>query len=372
MTSRATSTDRLSHATAAVAAAGLDALLVTPGPDLRWLTGYQALPLERLTCLVLPADGEPFLVAPGLEVPAVQAAGVPDLGVEVLGWGETDDPYVLVAGRLGPVASVGLANRMWAEQVLRFRAALPEARQSLASAVLAPLRMRKAPEEVAALRRAGRAIDRVHDRMAQFLRPGVSERAAGRAIAAAILEEGHDQVDFVIVGSGPNAASPHHEVGERVLAAGDVVVVDIGGTTAEGYCSDCTRTYAMGEPPARFREYFAVLYEAQLAACEQARPGVPAESVDRAARDVISAAGYGAAFVHRTGHGIGVETHEEPYLVEGNTMLLEAGMAFSIEPGIYLPGQHGARIEDIVVTTDDPPGIERLNVTDRDLVVLEG
>jgi Xaa-Pro aminopeptidase len=369
MTSRAASSDRLSHARKAVADAGLGALLVTPGPDLRWLTGYEALPLERLTCLVLPSDGEPFLVAPGLEVPSVQASGVPGLGIEVLGWGETEDPYALIAGRVGTVTSVGLANRMWAEQVLRFRAAMPDAEQNLASAVLADLRMRKSTDEVDALRRAGQAIDRVHARMAEFLRPGISERAAGREIAAAILAEGHETVDFVIVGSGPNGASPHHEVGDRVMQTGDVVVVDIGGTTSEGYCSDCTRMYSLGEPPAEFREYFAVLHEAQLAACSHAKPGVTAESVDKAARDVIAAAGWGEEFVHRTGHGIGVETHEEPYIVEGNQTVLEPGMAFSIEPGIYLAGKHGARIEDIVVATDD--GIERLNVTDRDLVVLE-
>jgi Xaa-Pro aminopeptidase len=368
MTAHLTSPDRVSHAQKAAAGAGVDALLVTPGPDLRWLTGYDALPLERLTCLVLPADGPAFMLAPGLEVPAVLASPVRDLDVEVVGWGETDDPYAVIAARLGSPARVALANRMWAEQVLRMRAALPGAEQSLASGVIGELRMRKSPEEVDALRRAGQAIDRVHARMAEFLRPGRTEREAGREIAAAILDEGHATVDFVIVGSGPNGASPHHEVGDRVLEAGDPVVVDIGGTTPEGYCSDCTRMYTLGAPPAEFTDYFAVLHEAQLAACAQARPGVTAESVDAAARDVIAAAGYGDAFVHRTGHGIGVETHEEPYIVEGNATVLEAGMAFSIEPGIYLSGRHGARIEDIVVAT--PDGIERLNVTDRQYVEL--
>ena len=368
MTAHLTSPDRVSHAQKAAAGAGVDALLVTPGPDLRWLTGYDALPLERLTCLVLPADGPAFMLAPGLEVPAVLASPVRDLDVEVVGWGETDDPYAVIAARLGSPARVALANRMWAEQVLRMRAALPGAEQSLASGVIGELRMRKSPEEVDALRRAGQAIDRVHARMAEFLRPGRTEREAGREIAAAILDEGHATVDFVIVGSGPNGASPHHEVGDRVLQAGDPVVVDIGGTTPEGYCSDCTRMYTLGAPPAEFTDYFAVLHEAQLAACAQARPGVTAESVDAAARDVIAAAGYGDAFVHRTGHGIGVETHEEPYIVEGNATVLEAAMAFSIEPGIYLSGRHGARIEDIVVAT--PDGIERLNVTDRQYVEL--
>jgi len=368
MTAHLTSPDRVSHAQKAAAGVGVDALLVTPGPDLRWLTGYDALPLERLTCLVLPADGPAFMLAPGLEVPAVLASPVRDLDVEVVGWGETDDPYAVIAARLGSPARVALANRMWAEQVLRMRAALPGAEQSVASGVIGELRMRKSPEEVDALRRAGQAIDRVHARMAEFLRPGRTEREAGREIAAAILDEGHATVDFVIVGSGPNGASPHHEVGDRVLEAGDPVVVDIGGTTPEGYCSDCTRMYTLGAPPAEFSEYFAVLHEAQLAACAHAGPGVTAESVDAAARDVIDAAGFGAAFVHRTGHGIGVETHEEPYIVAGNETLLEAGMAFSIEPGIYLSGRHGARIEDIVVATAD--GIERLNVTDRQYVEL--
>jgi Xaa-Pro aminopeptidase len=368
MTAHLTSPDRVSHAQKAAAGAGIDALLVTPGPDLRWLTGYDALPLERLTCLVLPADGPAFMLAPGLEVPAVLASPVRDLDVEVVGWGETDDPYAVIAARLGSPARVALANRMWAEQVLRMRTALPGAEQSLASGVIGELRMRKSPEEVDALRRAGEAIDRVHDRMAEFLRPGRTEREAGREIAAAILDEGHTTVDFVIVASGPNGASPHHEVGDRVLEAGDPVVVDIGGTTPEGYCSDCTRMYTLGAPPAEFTDYFTVLHEAQLAACAQAGPGVTAESVDAAAREVIEAAGYGDAFMHRTGHGIGVETHEEPYIVAGNATVLEAGMAFSIEPGIYLSGRHGARIEDIVVAR--PDGIERLNVTDRQYVDL--
>jgi len=370
MTRPAISPDRLSHARKAAAEAGLDALLVTPGPDLRWLTGYDALPLERLTCLVVPADGDPFLVAPGLEVPAVLASPAGALGIDVVGWGETDDPYAAVAARLpSSMQRVALANRMWAEQVLRFEALWPDTTQTLTSEVLRDLRMRKGQDEVDALRRAGQAIDRVHARMAEFLRPGRTEREAGRDIATAILDEGHVSVDFVIVASGPNGASPHHEVSERVLEAGDPVVVDIGGTTDEGYCSDCTRTYTLGEPPPEFTTYFRVLHEAQLAACAQVRPGVTAESVDAAARGVIDDAGYGDAFIHRTGHGIGVESHEDPYIVAGNTEVLEPGMAFSIEPGIYLTGRHGARIEDIVVCTVD--GIERLNTTDRDYAVLE-
>jgi Xaa-Pro aminopeptidase len=253
--------------------------------------------------------------------------------------------------------------------VLRLRDALPGARQVLASAALRELRMRKNPAEVGALREAGAAIDRVHARVPGWLKAGRTEREIGTLIAEAILAEGHVQVDFVIVGSGPNAASPHHEVSDRVLRPGDAVVVDIGGMMPSGYRSDCTRTYAIGEPPADFLAYYRVLQDAQDAACAAVRPGLPAEAVDAAARQPITRAGYGADFIHRTGHGIGLESHEDPYIVAGNIEPLAPGMAFSIEPGIY-PGPNGARIEDIVVCTED--GCERLNHAPRDLVVAGG
>ena len=360
--------DRLDRARAGMARAGFDALLVTPGADLRYLTGYDALPLERLTALVLPAGGAPCLVVPALEEPAAQASPVHGLDIEILPWQESQDPVALVTGIVGSAGTVALDERMWAEKVLAFRAAMPRARQVLAGPVLRELRMRKSAVEVQALRSAGAAIDRVHAQMAQWLRVGRTEQEVGRDIAAGIITEGHVRVDFVIVASGPNGASPHAEVSDRVLRAGDTVVVDIGGTTAAGYCSDETRTYSLGNPPTEASDSYAVLLAAQLAACEQARPGVSAESVDAAARDLIVAAGYGKEFFHRTGHGIGLETHEEPYIVAGNTTVLEPGMTFSIEPGIYLPGRHGARIEDIVAITQD--GSERLNLRPRELVVL--
>jgi Xaa-Pro aminopeptidase len=257
---------------------------------------------------------------------------------------------------------------MWAVMALRFRDALPDAEQVPAGRVLRRLRARKSAAEVAALCEAGAAIDRVHQIVPKLLKPGRTEREVGKDIAEAIIAEGHAVVDFVIVASGPNGASPHHEVSDRVLKPGDPVVVDIGGTMPSGYCSDETRTYSVGVPPADFRAYYEVLREAQQAACEAVRPGVTAESVDAAARDVIAEAGYGEYFIHRTGHGIGLETHEDPYIVAGNTEVLEPGMAFSIEPGIY-PGAHGARIEDIVVCTET--GFERMNLVDRTLSVVE-
>jgi Xaa-Pro aminopeptidase len=308
-------------------------------------------------------------VVPRLELPAAQASPAGRFGLEMIPWDETDDPYALVAGRLGLVSSVGLADRMWAMMVLRFRAALPAARQGLASAALRGLRSRKSPAEVAALREAGAAIDRVHAAMPGWLRPGRTELEVAADVAAAISEAGHVRADFVIIASGPNAASPHHEPSARVLQPGDAVVVDIGGTMPSGYCSDCTRVYAIGGPPGEFLRYYDVLRDAQQAACGAVRPGVTAEAVDAAARVPITEAGYGPEFVHRTGHGIGLETHEDPYIVAGNTEPLEPGMAFSVEPGIY-PGPHGARIEDIVVCTEQ--GYERLNHVTRELVVVGG
>jgi Xaa-Pro aminopeptidase len=357
---------RLAQVRAAAAGAGLDAVLLTPGPDLRYAIGYDAKQLERLTCLAVPAHGDPALFVPRLELAAAQASPAGSAGLEMIPWEETADPFRLVASMLGDVATVGVSDRMWALSVLKFQDALPAVRLALAGAALRPLRIRKTPAEVAALREAGAAIDRVHAQVPGWLRPGLTERAVGALIAEAILAEGHASVDFTIVASGPNAASPHHEVSDRILAAGDAVVVDIGGTMPSGYCSDSTRTYAIGEPPAEFIAYYKVLYDAQEAACAAVRPGVTAESVDAAAREPITRAGFGAAFFHRTGHGIGLEAHEDPYIVAGNEEALEPGMAFSVEPGIY-PGPHGARIEDIVVCTEG--GVERLNHTPRELIL---
>jgi Xaa-Pro aminopeptidase len=360
---------RLALVQEATAARGLGAVLLTPGPDLRYVTGYDAIALERLTCLVVPAAGDPCLVVPRLELPAARASPAGALGIEFVPWDETDDPFALVASRLPrDLARVGVADRMWAVVALRLRDALPGAEQVAAGRVMRGLRMRKSAAEVAALREAGGAIDRVHRIVPALLAPGRTEREVGRDIAEAIIAEGHAVVDFVIVASGPNGASPHHEVSDRVICAGDPVVVDIGGTMPSGYCSDETRTYCVGAPPADFLAYYEVLREAQRAACDTVRPGVTPQAVDAAARDLIARAGYGEFFVHRTGHGIGLETHEDPYIVAGNTEPLEAGMAFSVEPGIY-PGAHGARIEDIVVCTED--GYEPMNLVDRALVVVE-
>ncbi|MGH3852894.1 MAG: M24 family metallopeptidase [Pseudonocardiaceae bacterium] len=368
-----TLTARLRRARDATQAAGADALLVTPGPDLRYLLGVTGESHERLTCLVLPAEGDPALVVPALERPGLDGTPVPGLGLEIADWPDGADPYALVAALLGKSGSapagVAVADAMPAAHVLALREALPGCAQTLASAVLAPLRIRKDSAEIAALVAAGQAIDRVHARMGEWLRVGRTEAQVGADVAAAIIDEGHTAAAFVIVGSGPHGASPHHDVSDRVLRAGDVVVVDIGGPTPEGYFSDCTRTYSLGEPAEPdVAECYAVLQAAQDAAVAAVTPGTTAQRVDAAARGPITAAGLGERFIHRTGHGIGLEVHERPYIVAGNDLVLETGMAFSIEPGIYLPGRWGARIEDIVVVSDS--GATRLNHRPRELAVL--
>ena len=364
--------DRIRRAGDVAAEQDVELLLVTPGTDLRYLLAADGASHERLTCLVLPAAGHrapPALVVPRLEAPGWAHLPLDELGVEVVTWNDGEDPYLLVSDLAGGPTRVGVADSMPAVHVFGLRDALPEATPTLTGPVLRELRMRKDTAEVGQLRAAGAAIDRVHARMGEFLKAGRTEAQVGADIAAAIVEEGHTGAAFVIVGSGPNGASPHHDVSDRVIESGDVVVVDIGGPLATGYYSDCTRTYAVGaEPAAAVREAYAALQDAQERAVAAVRPGVTAEQVDAAARARLTDAGLGERFLHRTGHGIGLDVHEDPYIVGGNTLPLEPGMAFSVEPGVYLAGEWGARIEDIVVVTDG--GCERLNTRPRDLVVL--
>ena len=361
---------RLSRARGEAASRGLDSLLITPSPDFAYLLGYRPPELERLTCLVVPAEGEPRLVVPRLEAPLArhQLGDLADR-VDLLAWDETDDPFQLVHALVATDAKrVGVQDQMWARFVLRLRAVLDPVELVVAGPAMAALRRVKDAEELERLRAAGAAADEAMRAITAERLSGRSEAEVSARIRELLLEAGHQVAEFAIVASGPNAASPHHEPGSRMIRAGDAVVLDIGGTL-DGYCSDTTRTAFVGEPPADFRALFEVLHEAQLAACDAVVPGIAAEEVDRAARDVIADAGYGAQFIHRTGHGIGMETHEEPYIVSGNVEPLRPGEAFSVEPGIYVDGAWGARIEDIVIVTEG--GGERLNRTDRGLYVVE-
>jgi Xaa-Pro dipeptidase len=347
---------------------GVAATVVTPGSDLRYLLGVSGSSFERLTCLVVPTDGaSPVFVSPALEYAGLSGLGLEGLGVDVRTWVDGEDPYALALTGIA-TDRVAVSDLTPALHAFRLREA-GATHQVLAGPILRELRMRKAAAELEQLRLAGAAIDRVHARVGEWLQPGRTEAEVGADIAAAIVEEGHAVADFVIVASGPNAASPHHSLSDRVIERGELVVVDIGGPLPSGYNSDCTRTYAAGLAPTRdVTSAYAALQAAQEAAVVAVRPGVTCEEVDEAARSVLRDAGLDRYFIHRTGHGIGLDVHEEPYIVGGNDLPLEPGITFSVEPGVYVPGEWGARIEDIVAVTET--GVERLNNRPRDLIVV--
>jgi Xaa-Pro aminopeptidase len=364
---------RIARARTAMNDQGLDVLLLSVGADLPYLTGYEAMPLERLTMLVVPRDGEATLVVPRLEAPRVVEH--PDV-FTLLAWDETEDPLTLVVDLVGAARHIAIGNQTWAQFLVALLDRLPGTSFSAAGAVLGPLRARKDPAEIDALRRAAEAADRVADQLQGGEIPliGRSEAEVSADIGRRLLAEGHQRVNFAIVAAGANAASPHHEAeASRVIGPGEVVLCDFGGSmTTEGgagYCSDITRCVYTGEPPAEFRDLYAVLFEAQRAAVVAGTEGTPCEQVDAAARRVITDAGFGDHFIHRTGHGIGIEAHEDPYMVSGNTTVIEVGHAFSVEPGIYVSGRWGARLEDIVVATADGP--DPLNRAEHDLLVVE-
>ena len=346
---------------------GIDVLLLSVGADLPYLTGYEAMPLERLTMLVLPRTGDARLVVPRLEAPRVVAR--PDL-FEIVPWEETDDPIAVVAKLVGPGTTRGaIGDTTWARFVLDLQQALPHATFVRASRVLGEIRMVKDAEEISALRAAAEAVDAIAVEMRDRPFAGRTELDVHRELVERMLAAGHERSNFAIVAAGEHAASPHHEPSaSRVIAAGDIVLCDFGGTM-NGYCSDITRMFHVGEPPAEVRDTYAVLAEAQEAGVRAATVGTPCAEVDAAARRVIAEAGLGDFFVHRVGHGIGQEAHEDPYMVAGNTLPLVAGHAFSVEPGIYHEGRFGMRLEDIVVATGEGPS--RLNNAPRDLAVVE-
>jgi len=351
----------------------VDALLLSHGADLPWLTGYRAMPLERLTVLVLPREGDAVLVVPGLEAPRVpEGSGA----FTVRPWAETEDPVAIAVGLLGGrPTTLGISDRAWATSLLAFQNRLPTTSWVAASTVTSPLRAVKDPDEIAQLRAAAQSADTVAAALQAGEIPlvGRTEAEVSEDIATRLLAGGHRRVNFAIVGSGPNGASPHHEAGSRRIGRGEVVVCDFGGEydngNEVGYCSDITRTVVTGDPGADVTDCYAVLLAAQQAAVASVGPGVAAEDVDAAARAVIDGAGFGDYFIHRTGHGIGIEEHEDPYLVAGNRTRLAPGHAFSVEPGIYLAGRFGMRLEDIVVVGDEGP--DPLNRVDHSLVVVD-
>ena len=355
---------RIDRARKAMAIREIDALVVSVGRDLPYLIGYEAMPMERLTMAVITPDVAPVLVVPQLEAPRVDLRNG---AFELAPWSETEDPVALVADWLAAASRVAIGAETWAMFVLRLQAAT-QVEQVDATDVMRDLRIIKDDDELAMLRAAGAAVDRVVAKLQSMTFAGQTEREVARTVSAMTVEEGHQVATFHIVASGPNAASPHHEPGERVIGRGDSLVIDFGGRW-HGYASDTTRTFHIGEPSPQVAAAHAVLREAQQTGVDAVRPGVTASQIDRVTRDIIDAAGYGDYFIHRTGHGIGLDGHEHPYLVEGDDTVLQPGMAFSVEPGIYVAGEWGMRIEDVVAVTDD--GVENFNQSERSLAIVE-
>ncbi|MFE5964096.1 aminopeptidase P family protein [Streptomyces sp. NPDC056463] len=359
----------MDRAAESAAAAGLAGVLVAPGPDLVYLTGYQPTAItERLTALVLAAGRPPVLVVPTLEAPdAEKAQGAAALTLR--DWTDGKDPYTVTAPLLDAEGRFGVSDNAWAMHLLGLQKQLPSTSYVSLTEALPMLRAVKDAHELERIAAAGAAADQAYGEILKVAFAGRRETEVAADLAALLLRFGHSQVDFTVVGSGPNGANPHHEAGERVIRRGDMVVLDFGGLK-HGYGSDTTRTVHVGEPTAEEQRVHDLVRQAQQAGFEAVRPGVACQDVDRAARKVITDAGYGEYFIHRTGHGIGVTTHEPPYMIEGEARPIVPGMCFSIEPGVYLPGRFGVRIEDIVTATEDGPG-RRFNNTPREMAIVE-
>ncbi|NLA34811.1 MAG: aminopeptidase P family protein [Actinobacteria bacterium] len=348
----------------------VDSLLLSVGPDLPWLTGYEAMPLERITMAVLRRDGRCTLVVPRLEVDRV----IPREHFTIVAWDETDDPIANIALHVGDAETIAFGDRTWARFLIELQAAIPNRRWVRSNNVTGPLRAIKDAHEIEMLARAGSIVDEIAGELQRGEIPlvGRTEAEVSAELGRRIVERGHARVNFAIVAAGANAASPHHEPGSRVIEANEVVLCDFGGTLLDdwgvGYCSDITRCVWTGEVPAEAAEVYELLERAQAAGRAAGVVGATCESVDAACREIIADGGRGSHFIHRTGHGIGVEEHEDPYMVEGNGELLRAGNAYSVEPGIYLAGRYGFRLEDIMVATDDGP--RALNNAPRGLAAV--
>lgn len=360
--------DRIDRLRRAMVEQRVDVVLVSVGLDMPYLIGYQAMPLERLTMLIVPLEGRATLVIPRLEAPRVNM--MPSV-FDVVAWDETEDPVRITADivRRHKPSNIAVGDQMWARFLVELLPMMVDVRYSRAVDVMGSLRMRKDVAEIEALHAAGAAVDRIAAQLQSGDIPliGRTEAEVSADLSARIIAEGHQVTNFAIVAAGENAASPHHHPGSRVIRADEIVLCDFGGTM-NGYCSDITRCVYLGTPSAEVSEAYEVLLTAQQAAVAAARVGTPCEEVDATARRIIADAGFGEYFIHRTGHGIGLDAHEDPYIVSGNSAVLENGHAFSIEPGIYVPGRWGMRLEDIVVATNDGP--RPMNNVDHRLALI--
>lgn len=360
-------TNRVQRAQEVLRDEGIHALLLGPSADLTWLTGVDAHLSERLNLLIVPRDGDLRMVVPGLEAPLVASV---NSDVQLVTWADQDAPAALAAEAIGAASGAKLAvgNQLWSAFLLRLQAEIPDATWVEGTPVLRGLRMIKDQYEIDALAEAARLTDQAWE---TFIKAGPISGMTERQALQKLLDISRDQgleSPYGIIGSGPNSASPHHSGNDRVIREGDAMVFDWGGKI-DGYLSDVTRSAHVGEPGDEYRRVYDIVKRANQATFEAVKPGLPLQELDRTARTLITDEGYGPYFLHRVGHGLGLEVHEEPYLVEGNTLPLQPGMTFSDEPGIYIDGRFGVRIEDTVLCTED--GGERLNNATRELIVLD-
>jgi Xaa-Pro dipeptidase len=351
---------------------GLDALVLNPSPSLTYLTGLHFHLMERPVVLFLTAQSAPVIVLPELEM--LKLVGLP---YELKAFSYGEDPAGWEAVFHQAARSLGLADKRIgveprALRLLEYRfvqSAAPGADFQDGSAAVSRLRVRKEPGEIAAMRQAVTAAQQALRATLPLIKIGMTERELAAELTVQLLRSGSQpELPFApIVSSGPNSANPHASPSVRTLQKGDLLVVDWGATVDE-YISDLTRTFAVGEVDKEFKKVHHVVVEANAAGRAAARPGAACATVDQAARAVIESAGYGPYFTHRTGHGIGLEGHEEPYMRGDNLELMQPGMAFTVEPGIYLPGRNGVRIEDNLIVTEQ--GADCLSDLERDLVVV--
>jgi Xaa-Pro aminopeptidase len=358
----------------------LDAVAIVPGASMRYLTGLMFHPSERLTLLLIRADGStPALVLPALEAERVRAAtraGTTSL-VEIYAWHDAEGPFDALGQALSDTfrerhaPGLTIAVEYTAMRVMELHALeglLPDMQSVDATPLLARLRITKDRYELAAMVEAVRMIETALRNTIVQIRPGITERQLAAIWKHEIMATGAEGESFdCMVASGPNSANPHHHNSDRAFQVGDMIILD-GGAIAEGYASDITRTVALGTPNATARHIYSLVQEANAAGRRAVRPGTTGEAIDTATREVIAGGGYGDYFVHRTGHGLGMECHEQPNIVAGSTQPLDIGTTFTIEPGIYIPGVAGVRIEDDIVITEN--GGKSLTTFDRELLVL--
>ncbi len=349
----------------------IDAAVLTLGAEVPWMIGYEPMPLERITALIVRPDETPILIVPQLEAARVRSRS--DL-FQIVPWKEGDDPFDLIADRLKGASRVAFSDRGWASWLLAAMRRSPNSKFFSLSDLGVHIRREKDEIELLTLAAAGAAADAVAEKLlsGEIQLLGRTERAVSDELSSMLLDFGHSRVNFAIVGSGPNSASPHHEPSLRVIGQNEPVVCDFGGTFSvneePGYCSDITRTVYVGRPDSRFQRLYEVLELAQSTARSSIVAGMALSIADATARDVIDAAGFKDCFIHRLGHGIGLEEHEEPYLVGNASDVVRERDCFSVEPGIYIPGSYGARIEDIVTVKDGK--LSSFNEANRQLVAL--